>query len=246
MTVAEGGGKRAVWSKFQEVYIPALKANYMVWPLVQVLNFRVMPIQFQIVSYILIELIRSFADVPAALREHCGYCVDSVPLSHEFSRGASSDSSSGLTLNDSCSMLPACLASGNSDRIGRQCGNGYVWRIGYAHEARMESGETEHDFHEQFWELREIPLLQTQNAIIPCIGKLSCEYSFLAFRSVCLRLPRPLLNGPHPSNCPTNVTRKLPSNFSLRRRLLFVFLPSYHSARLTVHSQFSSNSFIKS
>lgn len=49
MTVAEGGGKRAVWSKFQEVYIPALKANYMVWPLVQVLNFRVMPIQFQIV-----------------------------------------------------------------------------------------------------------------------------------------------------------------------------------------------------
>lgn len=50
MTVAEGGGKRAVWSKFQEVYIPALKANYMVWPLVQILNFRLMPIQFQIVS----------------------------------------------------------------------------------------------------------------------------------------------------------------------------------------------------
>lgn len=49
MTVAEGGGKRAVWSKFQEVYIPALKANYMVWPLVQIFNFRVMPIQFQIV-----------------------------------------------------------------------------------------------------------------------------------------------------------------------------------------------------
>ena len=50
MTVTEGGGKRAVWAKFQEVYIPALKANYMVWPLVQVLNFRVMPIQFQIVG----------------------------------------------------------------------------------------------------------------------------------------------------------------------------------------------------
>ena len=50
MTVAEGGGKRAVLSKFQEVYIPALKANYIVWPLVQVINFRLMPIQFQIVS----------------------------------------------------------------------------------------------------------------------------------------------------------------------------------------------------
>lgn len=49
MTVAEGGGKRAVWQKFQEVYVPALKANYIVWPLVQVLNFRIVPIQFQIV-----------------------------------------------------------------------------------------------------------------------------------------------------------------------------------------------------
>lgn len=36
--------------KFQDVYIPALKANYVVWPAVQMLNFRVMPIQFQIVS----------------------------------------------------------------------------------------------------------------------------------------------------------------------------------------------------
>lgn len=50
MTVAEGGGKRAVVRKFQDVYLPALKANFIVWPLVQVLNFRVMPIQFQIVS----------------------------------------------------------------------------------------------------------------------------------------------------------------------------------------------------
>lgn len=50
MTVAEGGGKRAVMRKFQDVYIPALKANFMVWPLVQIINFRLMPIQFQIVS----------------------------------------------------------------------------------------------------------------------------------------------------------------------------------------------------
>jgi len=49
MTVAEGGGKRAVARKFQDVYIPALKANYLVWPAVQILNFRIIPIQFQIV-----------------------------------------------------------------------------------------------------------------------------------------------------------------------------------------------------
>jgi hypothetical protein len=48
MTVAEGGGKQAVMRKFQDVYVPALKANYVVWPLVQMLNFRVMPLQFQI------------------------------------------------------------------------------------------------------------------------------------------------------------------------------------------------------
>jgi len=48
MTVAEGGGRRAVTRKFQDVYVPALKANYMVWPAVQILNFRVMPLQFQI------------------------------------------------------------------------------------------------------------------------------------------------------------------------------------------------------
>lgn len=54
MTVTEGGGKRAVVRKFQDVYVPALKANFLVWPLVQVLNFRVIPIQFQIVSLILL------------------------------------------------------------------------------------------------------------------------------------------------------------------------------------------------
>lgn len=48
MTVAEGGGKRAIMRKFQDVYVPALKANYMVWPAVQIINFRLMPIQFQI------------------------------------------------------------------------------------------------------------------------------------------------------------------------------------------------------
>jgi len=50
MTIAEGGGKRAITRKFQDVYIPALKANYVLWPAVQILNFRVVPLQFQIVS----------------------------------------------------------------------------------------------------------------------------------------------------------------------------------------------------
>lgn len=50
MTVAEGGGRRAVVRKFRDVYVPTLKANFMLWPAVQVLNFRVVPIQFQIVS----------------------------------------------------------------------------------------------------------------------------------------------------------------------------------------------------
>lgn len=52
MTIAEGGGKRALTRKFQDVYLPTLKANFILWPAIQVLNFRVIPIQFQIVSLI--------------------------------------------------------------------------------------------------------------------------------------------------------------------------------------------------
>jgi Mpv17 / PMP22 family len=48
MTVAEGGGRKAVAKKFQDVYVPALRANYILWPMVQMINFRVMPVQFQI------------------------------------------------------------------------------------------------------------------------------------------------------------------------------------------------------
>jgi hypothetical protein len=51
MTIAEGGGRRAISKKFQDIYIPTLKANWMVWPAVQLLNFRVIPLQFNIVSY---------------------------------------------------------------------------------------------------------------------------------------------------------------------------------------------------
>lgn len=52
MTVAEGGGRRAVMSKLRDMYVPTLKANYAVWPAVQVINFRLMPVQFQLVSTI--------------------------------------------------------------------------------------------------------------------------------------------------------------------------------------------------
>lgn len=48
MTVAEGGGRRALGRKFRDVFLPTLKANFVLWPAVQILNFRVVPIQFQI------------------------------------------------------------------------------------------------------------------------------------------------------------------------------------------------------
>lgn len=49
MTIAEGGGRRAVSHKLRDMYIPTLKANYVVWPAVQIVNFRLMPVQFQLV-----------------------------------------------------------------------------------------------------------------------------------------------------------------------------------------------------
>jgi protein Mpv17 len=51
MTLAEGGGRRQVYNKLKDMYVPTLKANFLVWPAVQLLNFRVMPVQFQLVSF---------------------------------------------------------------------------------------------------------------------------------------------------------------------------------------------------
>ncbi|KAK4154957.1 phosphoglycerate kinase [Chaetomidium leptoderma] len=51
MTVAEGGGRRAVYQKMKDMYVPTLKANYVLWPAVQVINFRLMPVQFQLVDF---------------------------------------------------------------------------------------------------------------------------------------------------------------------------------------------------
>ena len=48
MTVAEGGGKKHVVKKFQDIFIPTLRANYILWPAVQIVNFRFIPLHFQI------------------------------------------------------------------------------------------------------------------------------------------------------------------------------------------------------
>lgn len=53
MTAAEGGGKKELVGKFRDVYLPTLRANFMLWPAVQILNFRVIPLQFQIVRILL-------------------------------------------------------------------------------------------------------------------------------------------------------------------------------------------------
>lgn len=83
MTVAEGGGKRAVQKKFQDIYVPALKANWIVWPAVQMINFRIMPIQYQIVS-MAYEFKSSALTILPALCLYHWYCVDSIPLPHKL------------------------------------------------------------------------------------------------------------------------------------------------------------------
>ncbi len=50
MTLAEGGGTTQVQHKLRDMYLPSLKANYVIWPAVQLINFRLMPVQFQLVS----------------------------------------------------------------------------------------------------------------------------------------------------------------------------------------------------
>ena len=115
MTIAEGGGKRAVWRKFQEVYIPALKANYMVWPLVQMLNFRVIPIQFQIVSRL-----GSIRSVQANnFRSHL--LVPSVSSGQRISRSRTLPMSLlAIRIHLEAAVATMCigLAPGSLDRVG--------------------------------------------------------------------------------------------------------------------------------
>lgn len=48
MTFAEGGDVKGARKRLEQAYVPTLKANYVLWPGVQMLNFRVMPLQFQL------------------------------------------------------------------------------------------------------------------------------------------------------------------------------------------------------
>jgi protein Mpv17 len=86
MTVAEGGGRRAVALKLKDTYLPTLKANYMVWPAVQIINFRLMPVQFQLVSafgsYLLYVCTpdRILIVINLAFCFHYWYRMDCVPL----------------------------------------------------------------------------------------------------------------------------------------------------------------------
>ncbi|KAH8148691.1 uncharacterized protein LAJ45_07402 [Morchella importuna] len=48
MTLAEGGGKKAIARKFSVAYAPVLKVNYIIWPAVQILNFRLVPLALQL------------------------------------------------------------------------------------------------------------------------------------------------------------------------------------------------------
>lgn len=45
MGYMERGSTDGVKDKFREMYIPALLANWQVWPLVQLVNFRYMPLK---------------------------------------------------------------------------------------------------------------------------------------------------------------------------------------------------------
>lgn len=92
MTIAEGGGRRALGRKFRDVYLPTLKANFVLWPAVQILNFRVVPIQFQIVSPTLgtpERAARTRANEMislVALCIHHWYRLDCVPLPDQLVR----------------------------------------------------------------------------------------------------------------------------------------------------------------
>lgn len=83
MTIAEGGGKRAVSHKLRDMYLPTLKANFMVWPAVQLLNFRVLPIQFQVVSSIIDLRLSLTKSISLAVCVQCRHCLDRISLPYK-------------------------------------------------------------------------------------------------------------------------------------------------------------------
>lgn len=83
MTIAEGGGKRAIGHKLRDMYLPTLKANFVIWPAVQIINFRWMPIQLQVVSRsVTLKWKTSYILTPcSAFCFECRNSMDSVPIS---------------------------------------------------------------------------------------------------------------------------------------------------------------------
>lgn len=139
MTVAEGGGKRAVFRKFQDVYIPSLKANYVIWPAVQMLNFRVLPIQFQIVSLYWTRMFRCplLTSLPA-VRQHHRYRLDRIPLAHKLIRRSTNSEPEQLAFSLRL-MLLSILSAGLCER-GRMCSRMLVILDGVLDHLRMASG----------------------------------------------------------------------------------------------------------
>lgn len=125
MTLAEGGGRRGVAQKMRDMYVPTLKANYMVWPLVQIINFRLMPVQFQLVRFLnpwATSLPALDANGPALAfcfdRRHC---LDRLPLPHKRHRRCRAGRSSQLATSRT-----ACL---EIDMHERRCGNKLLVRL---------------------------------------------------------------------------------------------------------------------
>ncbi|KAG0310163.1 hypothetical protein BGZ97_012746 [Linnemannia gamsii] len=48
LTVLEGGSFQQIKDKLNKTFIPTLQANYLVWPMVQLVNFSVMPLQLRL------------------------------------------------------------------------------------------------------------------------------------------------------------------------------------------------------
>lgn len=86
MTVTEGGGRRAVFRKFQDLYLPSLKANFMLWPAAQLLNFRVIPLQFQIVSISISSILMHTLCLCRflAIRVYSWHRLDCISVAHEL------------------------------------------------------------------------------------------------------------------------------------------------------------------
>ena len=48
MGLIESGNWQGVQEKFRDAYSTALLANYSVWPVVQLINFKIMPLQYRL------------------------------------------------------------------------------------------------------------------------------------------------------------------------------------------------------